>query len=83
MRRRRVPWRTGNGNFSVTTFDTADGAPAGEYVVTVELRPFVQKDGEYVPGASLVPAKYRDVKTSDLKVRVAEGENRVPLKITR
>jgi hypothetical protein len=72
-----------NGNFSVTTFNTADGAPAGEYVVTIDWRQTVHKDGDYVAGPSLVPAKYQQAKTSDLKVRVVAGQNQVPLKIVR
>ena len=34
-----------DGNFLVTTFKTADGAPLGEYVITVELRSLVEKGG--------------------------------------
>lgn len=72
-----------SGNFQLSTFAGADGAPAGEYVITVELRPLMQKDGEFVPGPNQVPPKYTQPKTSSLTAQVVEGENNVPIKILR
>jgi hypothetical protein len=67
-----------DGSFEPTTFETADGAPAGEYVVTIQWHKLVQNQGEWTPGPNLLPAKYSDPATSDIVVRVAEGENRLP-----
>ena len=67
-----------DGTFEATTFDGADGAPAGEYVVTVEYRKLIQYDGGWQPGPNVLPAKYENPATSDIFVRVAEGENQLP-----
>lgn len=71
------------GRFQVTTFATADGAPLGEYVVTVELHTFLPMNDEYVLGPNLVPPKYATAVTSDLVARVVEGPNEVPINIVR
>jgi hypothetical protein len=64
-----------DGSFAATTFDTADGAPAGEYVVTVEWQKLVNVRGEWQPGPNLLPARYASPATSDVIVRVVEGSN--------
>lgn len=72
-----------NGNFQLSTYKPTDGAPAGEYVVTVEMRSFVLKDGDYIAGPNQVNAKYGKPSTSNLKIRVAEGTNQIPVKVVR
>jgi hypothetical protein len=67
-----------DGSFEPTTFDTADGAPAGEYVVTVQWQKLVKVGGEWVPGPNLLPGKYSNPATSDVIVKVAEGKNELP-----
>ena len=67
-----------DGTFQPTTFDSADGAPAGEYVVTVEWRKLVNDRGEWVPGPNLLPAKYSDPARSDVIVKIAAGQNDLP-----
>ena len=67
-----------DGSFEPTTFDSADGAPAGEYVVTVEWRKLINDRGEWVPGPNLLPAKYSNPATSGVTVMVAEGKNELP-----
>lgn len=69
------------GRFAVTTYDHADGAPEGEYVVTVELKKLVQKDGEAKAGPNVLPPKYQSKGTSTLLVRVAKGAGEIPLEI--
>ena len=71
------------GNFSLTTYRSEDGAPAGEYSVTVELRPVVTKGGEIELGPNVLPPQYSSPKTTKLVARVAAGPNSVPLKIAR
>ena len=71
------------GNFSLGTYSAQDGAPLGEYTITVRWQPMVAKDGEYLPGPDVIPAKYRTATTSTLTARVTEGTNSIPLKITR
>lgn len=63
-----------DGTFETSSYDTGDGAPAGEYVVTVELhRPPTNDDPN--PGPNLLPRKYASSKSSKLKVHVGEGVN--------
>jgi hypothetical protein len=71
------------GNFSLTTYRAEDGAPLGEYAVTVELRQVVQKQGEVELGPNVLPPKYSSPKTTSLVANVIEGANSVPIKISR
>ena len=69
------------GEFTLTTFTTGDGAPAGEYAVTVEWR---RADDHPEQGVDLLPPSYSDPKTSKLKVTIAGGSNEpLVLKLTR
>jgi uncharacterized protein DUF6795 len=71
------------GNFSLTTYRSEDGAPIGEYRVTVELRPVIAKQGEIELGPNILPPQYSSPKTTKVVARVAEGPNSVPIKIVR
>ncbi len=65
-----------DGTFSLSTYSADDGAPAGEYKVTVELHSIVkQANGDFSRGPNLVPKQYGNPKTSPLTVQIAEGEN--------
>jgi hypothetical protein len=64
-----------DGSFALTSYDSNDGAPAGEYTVTVELRPLVKHGGDYSAGPNVLPAKYSRAETSPVKVTVAAGKN--------
>ena len=61
-----------DGTFSLTTYETGDGAPAGNYVVTISLRGKKKKtDG--TTGKELIekmPARVLDPTKSDLRVQV-------------
>lgn len=68
------------GNFELTTYDRGDGAPAGEYVITVEWRekpatPF-SADKE---GKDRLRGKYADPKSSGFRFTIdGESEHVVP-----
>ena len=68
------------GNFELTTYDQGDGAPSGEYVITVEWRerpatPF-SPDKE---GKDRFRGKYADPKSSEFRFTVDEkAEHVVP-----
>jgi hypothetical protein len=66
------------GRFTVTTYAKFDGAPAGEYTVTVAE---VQKGpiGEAPPLKGAVPEQYATPAKSPLKIKIAEGKNEVNL----
>jgi hypothetical protein len=66
-----------SGKFKLTTFVTHDGAPVGDYSVTVEYFPLEQQRDEFVAGRNALPAKYASPATTDLRLHVAEGPNRI------
>jgi len=53
-----------DGSFEVQTYGTADGAPAGEYCLTVEW----PEDTDEEPRPDRLEGRYSDVATSRLKV---------------
>jgi hypothetical protein len=73
-----------DGSFTLTSYDSNDGAPAGEYAVTVELRPLVKNGGDYAAGPNVLPKKYSRAETSPVTVKIAEGNNDLaPIQIAR
>jgi hypothetical protein len=65
-----------SGNFVLSSFHAEDGAPAGEYVATVEWRKATVVRGEDpVLSANLLPVKYSKPTTSDLRVTIKPGSN--------
>lgn len=73
-----------DGNFRVTTYETGDGAPEGEYAVTVTYHR-LQKTGEsFAPGPNVLAPKIASPETTDITVRVAAGPNSLqPLDVRR
>jgi hypothetical protein len=67
-----------DGTFALSTFESGDGAPAGEYIVTIRLHRAVQVEGDFVPGPNLLPVRYANAATSDIVVRISEGPNELP-----
>ncbi|MEZ6098236.1 MAG: hypothetical protein R3E01_04625 [Pirellulaceae bacterium] len=69
-----------DGSFAVTTFFKSDGAPVGEYTVTIIWVHNRQlADGEDLRGGrasrNLLPNKYSSPETSDLRATVRKGTN--------
>ncbi|MGE3314647.1 MAG: BON domain-containing protein [Planctomycetaceae bacterium] len=72
-----------DGTFKIGTFSNGDGAPEGEYILTAEWKKLVTKDGDTLPGPNVIPNEYSDAKTSQLRVKVAKGDNEwEPLQIS-
>jgi hypothetical protein len=67
------------GQFAVTTYDGQDGAPEGEYVLTVQWYKPIRQGDEVVGGPNVLPVKYARAQTSDVIVKVAVGDNRLQL----
>jgi len=67
-----------DGNFVINTYGGNDGAPAGEYEVTIRWPKPVERDGELAPGPNVLPVRYGDPKQSKIVVQVAAGQNDVP-----
>jgi hypothetical protein len=68
-----------SGKFKASTYDANDGAIAGEYSVTVEYQELVKTDDGVVAGPNLLPPKYANPQTTDVTIRVAQGENKLPV----
>jgi hypothetical protein len=64
-----------DGTFAITTYDRADGAPEGDYVLTVSWYKPVKKGADVASGPNVIPPKYGSPETSDLEVKVAAGAN--------
>jgi glycine/D-amino acid oxidase-like deaminating enzyme len=64
-----------DGSFRFSTYLAFDGAPAGEYVVTVEWPSAARKQDELNAGLDLLQGRYSDPKKSPLRVRVREEQN--------
>lgn len=63
-----------DGSFTLSTYTAHDGAPEGEYAVSVVWRkPFFDETGK--PGPNHLPVQYASPKTSPLKVTVKRGAN--------
>jgi len=68
-----------DGSFEVGTFGTDDGAPAGEYDVTVTWRPLIGEGSALSPGPNQLPARYSNPESSQLKVVVERGADKTIL----
>ena len=66
-----------DGTFTVSTYGSGDGAPAGEYAVTVEWwltnAAAGKGRGDDLPPANRLPARYASAASSGLKATVGEG----------
>lgn len=74
-----IAYTDAQGHFQLTTWQTHDGAPLGEYAITVELRE-ARLIGEEMTrdGRNLLPPPYADPKQTPLRYTVVEGDNAVP-----
>mgnify|MGYP003351213450 CR=1 FL=1 len=71
-----------DGKFRISTYDSADGAPEGDYRVTIVWHKLVEVDGETTAGPNLLPAPYAQPGSTELRVSVKPGPNELsPLQI--
>ncbi len=67
------------GRFVMTTLRSGDGAPAGEYAITIELRePRLVGEEVVRDGPNLLPPKYASPAETPLRHKVVPGKNEVP-----
>lgn len=69
------------GVFELTTYEGPDGAPVGQYTVTVQWpdRQWRPADGSMPPPPpDRLMGKYADAQTSEIHYTVVQGENDVP-----
>ncbi len=72
----------GNGDFVLSTYADNDGAPAGEYLVTIEWRPSINHLGRQVPGPDRFNGRYAQVDRKNPKLRArieAKPGNEIPV----
>lgn len=60
-----------DGSFTVTSYQSDDGAPPGEYVITIRWNKYDKEIGG--AGPNVLPEIYADPKTSPIKVTVNAG----------
>lgn len=59
------------GRYRLSTYEKEDGAPEGQYDVTVVHYRARQDGSGFVPGPNALPTKYASPKTTDLHVTVS------------
>jgi hypothetical protein len=67
-----------DGSFRLSTYDTHDGAPVGQYHVTVVWPSVVKVDGEDMPGPDMLNGRYLKPEQSGLKITVTETSSQLP-----
>ena len=71
-----------DGTFTMSTYTANDGAPAGDYVVTVVWpKPLYDDLGR--PGPNQLPANYAKIETTPLKATVKSGNNDFTFELRR
>lgn len=66
-----------NGVFKVSTYDANDGAPEGEYAVTVQYYQPVKTANGIEPGPNVLSPKLADAATTDITVKIVAGPNKL------
>jgi hypothetical protein len=64
-----------DGAFSLTTYVSDDGAPAGEYIATLQWSKLIKKGQDYSAGPNVVPKEYATRETSPWNLRVETKQN--------
>jgi hypothetical protein len=71
-----------DGTFQLSTYKAFDGAPEGDYRVTVVLRdPFFEPSGKL--GANRLPERYATAAVTELTAKVKAGANNFTFELTR
>src|SRR5262245_12752527 len=64
-----------DGSFAITSYDSDDGAPQGDYVATIR---WYKLSPQGNPGPNVLPAQYASAKGSPIKVTVGNGPVDIP-----
>src|SRR5262249_17394846 len=82
-----IAYADADGRFALGTYGAHDGAPAGEYAITVVWWAAVQlanaQEGDAIAPTNRLPARYSDAKTSGLRASVREGNNELSVQLAR
>ena len=69
-----------NGDFTVSTYGTGDGAPAGDYKITISWRGAEATglpDGARAELDEMAPEEFQGARTSKIRVKINEAENKL------
>ena len=67
------------GRFALTSFEPGDGAPEGEYAISlVCFRTREIRKGDDDTARNIVPARYANAGTSKLSAKIVKGDNQLP-----
>jgi hypothetical protein len=73
-----------DGSFSLTTYQANDGAPSGQYAVTIQWNKLIKKGQDHVAGPNVIAQEYTSRDSSPWKINVAARSNELELvNITR
>lgn len=64
-----------DGTFRPSTRLAHDGAPAGEYGISIVWRKITVVEGEEIAGADILKGRFSDPKRSGLTATIKEGDN--------
>jgi hypothetical protein len=67
-----------DGSFKLTTFNKEDGAPEGEYTVTIVWSDSRREEGETIEGPDKLQGRFATAANSTLKATVKKGKNQLP-----
>ena len=62
-----------DGSFAFSVYNAGDGAPAGDYVATIQWFKVVQSEGGSGRGPNVLPKTYADPVSSPIRVSVLSG----------
>lgn len=64
-----------SGKFQLTSYETRDGAAAGEFAVTVQSFQLIKQGDSYTPGPNILPAKLAKPDSTDIRVTIGPQPN--------
>jgi hypothetical protein len=67
-----------SGNYKLSTFETADGAPLGDYIATVVWTKPVVVRGETHIGPNLIPVVFSQPQRSPLRITITDDTTTLP-----
>jgi hypothetical protein len=67
-----------DGTFNVRTYGAQEGAPEGDYKVTVLWYKPIKNGPDFTSGPNVIPQKYTQPETTDIQVKIAAGQNNLP-----
>ena len=75
------------GRFDLSTYASGDGAPVGDYAVTivwwVSAPVKDAQEGDDAPTLNRLPSRYSDAKTTNLRAQIGAGVNELTFQLTR